>query len=1007
MKVDEQFPVPGPARGHDVFVSYSRADRERVVELTRALAARGKRAWVDLEDIPPSAEWMAEIRSAIESADDYLVVISPSLAGSKVCAEELEHAKQAGKRIVPVLVRPTDPSSVPPTLAALNWIDATAGEIEDFTERIVQALQTDLDHVRAHTRLLVRAREWEGRHQPHSLLLRGEDLKEAEALLVTAQGKEPAPTPVQARFVQVSRYRATRRQRSAVAIAVVVALGAATLGAFAWQQRGEAIDQRAEAVKQRVEAQEQAAISKSRELAAAATSQLDIDPELSLLLAIEGAKAASTPEVERALRDALIASNHVATLSGHRNPILDASFSEDGTRLLTTSYWAPRYVPQGDQDDLTTRIWDLSTGLETASIDVSASLEPYSELAPSGDRVLSSRGMTPFIADASGVTIVVLERLGDDAAHFDPSGKMVVGRCADGTVCVVEASTGDLTRRMAASGGVILSTTFTPDGRSIVALTRRGVLVWDAGTGRLRARWQLPWPASWMALSGDGKRVLVSNEGHLGIWSVLDGEEMRLIDVAPRRTAYPRPLEPAIDVQGTRVASADDHGTVTVWSVESGESLSVLPSTPAADVEFAPSGHSVMTTSENHTATVWDADTGEKMAEFLGTPGSLWLGRFSPNGSMVVTAGSDLAAQVWLVDTGAPIATLSASPGGDGQAATFGPDGDVVYTGGYAGVVRSWDPESGRKLGSFAAFPSSKERYVDWVWSIDVSPDGSTIAASGSERMIRVMDAGTGEPLSTLRFRPGEGPGAPGAGEGLAGVTWSVAFSPDGSLLATASQDGIARLWDPHEGELVARLSGHDAAVDYLAFDPDGTKLLTGSDDGTARIWAVPNGTLLLKLEGQPQGVTSVAWSPDGKLVATTSYDGTLFIRDAISGEPLHRLTGSSGVILAVAFSPDGRWLATSSDEDGALRIWDAATGRLADVHEGALKSTGFSIGFSPDGERIIIPGYTGPFGSGTGETLVYRCDLCVELDGLIELAGQRVTRTLTDAERERFLHEG
>ena len=75
MKVDEQFPVPGPARGHDVFVSYSRADRERVVELTRALAARGKRAWVDLEDIPPSAEWMAEIRSAIESADDYLVVI--------------------------------------------------------------------------------------------------------------------------------------------------------------------------------------------------------------------------------------------------------------------------------------------------------------------------------------------------------------------------------------------------------------------------------------------------------------------------------------------------------------------------------------------------------------------------------------------------------------------------------------------------------------------------------------------------------------------------------------------------------------------------------------------------------------------------------------------------------------------------------------------------------------------------------------------------------------------
>src|SRR3990172_2643995 len=260
MKVDQQIPVPEPARGHDVFVSYSRADRQRVIELTRALAARGKRTWVDLEDIPPSAEWMTEIRSAIESSDGYLVVISPSLAGSQVCAEELEHARSGGKRIVPVLVRPTDPSSVPPALAALNWIDATGGAIEESAEAVVQALQTDLDHVKAHTRLLVRATEWDGRREPRSLLLRGEDLKEAEALLVAAQGKEPAPTPVQARFVQASRSGATRRQRSAVAIAVVVALVAATLGVFAWQQRGEAIDQRAEAVAQRAEAQEQAAI---------------------------------------------------------------------------------------------------------------------------------------------------------------------------------------------------------------------------------------------------------------------------------------------------------------------------------------------------------------------------------------------------------------------------------------------------------------------------------------------------------------------------------------------------------------------------------------------------------------------------------------------------------------------------------------------------------------------------------------------------------------------------
>lgn len=184
----ETVDVDDARAGSDVFISYSRADREAVVRLTEALAERGKRAWVDLEDIPPSAEWMAEIRSAIESAEGYLVIVSPDLARSKVCAEELERARSANKRIIPVQVRPTNPDSVPGALSALNWIDATEGKIESAAERVVQALDTDLEHVRAHTRLLVRAAEWEKRGQDRSLLLRGGDLAQAESFLVVAQG---------------------------------------------------------------------------------------------------------------------------------------------------------------------------------------------------------------------------------------------------------------------------------------------------------------------------------------------------------------------------------------------------------------------------------------------------------------------------------------------------------------------------------------------------------------------------------------------------------------------------------------------------------------------------------------------------------------------------------------------------------------------------------------------------------------------------------------------------
>ena len=154
----------------------------------------------------------------------------------------------------------------------------------------------------------------------------------------------------------------------------------------------------------------------------------------------------------------------------------------------------------------------------------------------------------------------------------------------------------------------------------------------------------------------------------------------------------------------------------------------------------------------------------------------------------------------------------------------------------------------------------------------------------GIARLVRVFDTGSGRVVSTLRFPPGEGPGAPGAAD----LRWPVSPGPwslsGRALLATASQDGVARLWDPASGDLVAKLEGHDAAVDFVAFDPTGSRLISGSDDGTAQIWDVRPAESLNTLEGQPQGVTSVAWSPDGKLLATASYDATVFLRDATTG---------------------------------------------------------------------------------------------------------------------------
>ncbi len=272
----------------------------------------------------------------------------PDLAHSKVCAQELEHARSAGKRIVPVAIRRTDPESVPTFLAELNWIDAIdSTSLESACDDIVEALETDLDHVKAHTRLTVKASEWKAKGEDGSLLLRGRDLEGAEATLASAD-REPRPTELQTRFVLASRKASGRRQRTGIAIAVCVALVAATLGLAAWIQRGSAVRNEQEAVAR-------AAESRSRELASAAIDQLETDPELSLLLASEALKVEQTPEAVDSMRQSIDESRVRSSFTEHDGPVSVVQYSPDGDRLLTASY------------DGTARIQDLASGRTRSS----------------------------------------------------------------------------------------------------------------------------------------------------------------------------------------------------------------------------------------------------------------------------------------------------------------------------------------------------------------------------------------------------------------------------------------------------------------------------------------------------------------------------------------------------------------------------------------------------------------------------------------------------------------
>jgi hypothetical protein len=149
----------------DAFIiSYSRKDEGFVRELEEALEKRGNAVWVDVEDIPLTAEWRPEILSGIEGAETFVFVISPDSIASKECKRELDHATKHNKRLVPILRREVDTTTAPDVLESHNWVFFR--ESDDFgesLEHLVQAMDTDLEWVKFHTRLLTRAVEWEGR----------------------------------------------------------------------------------------------------------------------------------------------------------------------------------------------------------------------------------------------------------------------------------------------------------------------------------------------------------------------------------------------------------------------------------------------------------------------------------------------------------------------------------------------------------------------------------------------------------------------------------------------------------------------------------------------------------------------------------------------------------------------------------------------------------------------------------------------------------------------------
>ncbi|HEY9674343.1 MAG TPA: TIR domain-containing protein [Waterburya sp.] len=215
MSVDDSS-VSSPAEernDYDLFISYSRRDKDFVRQLWEALTEANKKTWIDWNDIPPITDWRQEIYLGIEAANYFVFILSPHSIASEVCGEELDYALKQGKRLVPIVQQDVDFNRVHPELARVNAIYFR--EIDAFgsaLQKLLTALETDLTHVRTHTRLLVRAKEWENKEYDNSFLLRGSELKAAKQWLAQSSSKDPQPTALHREFIDTSQVAEMKRQ---------------------------------------------------------------------------------------------------------------------------------------------------------------------------------------------------------------------------------------------------------------------------------------------------------------------------------------------------------------------------------------------------------------------------------------------------------------------------------------------------------------------------------------------------------------------------------------------------------------------------------------------------------------------------------------------------------------------------------------------------------------------------------------------------------------------------